>query len=76
MTEEHKKGMEELSARLGNHDWFYDMSDDHSAWKAGSADWAEIAAMAKKLGRDGERLLKAYHDIHYHPGAGFEYKYD
>lgn len=28
--------------QLNRHDWFYAMSDDHSAWKAGKADFERL----------------------------------
>lgn len=72
---QHQIDMKILSEWLNNHDWYYQMSDDHRYWKGGEEAWKKIKQLAKKIGRDGERLMQAHYDYHYHPGAGFQYKY-
>lgn len=45
---------------LARHDWYYEMSDDHRAWKAGSARASELRAVAKAGGEEYEKLLSAF----------------
>lgn len=72
----HQEQMKELETMLRNHDWYYHFSDDSRVWRAGEAKTAELTAKVKSLGRDGERLYKAFLDIEFSPARGFEYRYD
>lgn len=50
----HPEEMEDYIQKLKSHDWTYNYSDDHRAWKKGSAEAAEIAQLRKKLDPKGE----------------------
>lgn len=45
---------------LARHDWYYEMSDDHRVWKAGSARAGELRTIAKAGGEEYEKLLLAF----------------
>jgi len=55
--------MEEYIKMLKSHDWTYDYSDDHSVWKRGSAEAAEIRRLGDKVDPDRE-LYKKYSPFH------------
>lgn len=44
--------LEAYIQRLKTHDWYYDFSDDYSAYKRGQASLSELVAMRKKLDPD------------------------
>ena len=50
--------MEEYIKMLKSHDWTYDYSDDHSVWKRGSAEAAEIRRLGDKVDPDRELYKK------------------
>lgn len=41
--------LKELYQALERHDWFHEMSDDHSVWQRGCADWSRIKCAATKI---------------------------
>lgn len=51
---------------LKNHDWTYEYSDDHSQWRRGREQWAEIARLIpqvdpdRKLFNELNRLPKTF----------------
>jgi hypothetical protein len=49
----------ELLDLLKKHDWFFDRSDDYSAWSAGNAQRKQINYLAR-LVPDGQELLDAH----------------
>ena len=73
--EAHVAAMKELLTLLRAHDWTYEWSDDHSVWTRGVEQKKEIEAKAKVIGRDGERLLKAYRDVQFGPAHSLAYIY-
>ena len=48
------KAMDDYIAKLKAHDWYYDMSDDHRAWKAGNDSYKAIMNLKKVLDPDGK----------------------
>jgi hypothetical protein len=53
--------------QLERHDWYYEMSDDHSVWKRGHAAHDRLLEMAKTI-EGGADLFKAF-SAHYYTGA-------
>lgn len=51
---------EKLTKALICHDWFYPMSDDPRAYRAGREAWERIQILASKLGDVGDELIKKY----------------
>jgi hypothetical protein len=45
---------------LKSHDWSYNYSDDHSKYKRGSKQRADIMKMKKELGKKGDELYNKY----------------
>lgn len=39
---------------LAQHDWFYDYSDDHSAWSAGRAQREKLRELRKQIDPDSK----------------------
>jgi hypothetical protein len=50
MTPEEEKYVQLLKS----HDWYYDYSDDHRVWRAGSAAYSQLRGMQKNLDPQGE----------------------
>ena len=48
------QAMDDYISKLKNHDWYYDMSDDHKVWKQGSDAHKEIMRLKKVLDPDGK----------------------
>lgn len=44
-----------LRQMLESHDWFYEYSDDHGAWRRGKAERAQIMAEIKRVSEQGFR---------------------
>jgi hypothetical protein len=71
----HKEKMTELKFLCRQHDWFYQFTDDSLAYKNGKEQADQIGRLAQSIGKDGERLYKAYIDIAFNPTADIEYRY-
>lgn len=54
--------IEQFEKACQNFDWFYDFSDDHRVWKAGSRR-KEILRWAKTISADHERIFNKYEKI-------------
>jgi hypothetical protein len=61
--------LHELFRELERHDWFHQMSDDHSVYQAGQTDWKRIEAEAKKI--DGGMELFREYSKHVFSGEAF-----
>jgi hypothetical protein len=48
---------EKLIKALVCHDWFYPMSDDPRAYRAGREAWERIRVLADQLGEEGDALI-------------------
>lgn len=51
--------LETYKKRLKAHDWYYQYSDDHSVWRAGSSEHNILWSIAKQ----SPEHLKAYQDM-------------
>lgn len=40
--------IEQYKQELNRHDWWYDYSDDHKAWKRGQANWERLRELSKE----------------------------
>jgi len=47
-----KEPLEQLDELMRQHDWYYNMSDDHRVWVAGRAQWARIEAYKDLVGEE------------------------
>lgn len=56
----------DLYDQLEKHDWFYEMSDDHSVWTRGESAKAKLIKLANSLD-GGRELMQAFTD-HYYSG--------
>lgn len=54
----------ELWDALQAHDWFHEMSDDHSVWRRGTSDWSRIQGAAAQI-EGGKELCTAFTKHHY-----------
>ena len=62
----------QLAKMLEDHDWWYQMSDDHRVYCAGEAQYTAIKALIKQIGNDGVDMYNAakpqedwYHKMEY-----------
>jgi hypothetical protein len=46
--------MQELETLLQNHDWYYEYSDDMSAWRRGNDNFKKITSLMTSLGNTAE----------------------
>lgn len=51
---------EKLIKALVCHDWYYPMSDDPRAYRAGREAWERIRVLADQLGEEGDALIAKY----------------
>jgi len=51
----------ELSDKLRNHDWTFEMSDDHRYWSAGNAEMNTIRGQILQYGTGGKKLLDFFY---------------
>ena len=49
---EQQDRLAEYKRRLGNHDWFYEYSDDHGVWRKGSEMYATLRSMQAEMDPD------------------------
>ena len=61
-TTEDLNDIEQFEKACQNFDWFYDFSDDHRVWKAGSQR-KEILRWAKTISPDHLRIFNKYQKI-------------
>ena len=47
------ENLKSLALLLAHHDWYYDYSDDYSAWKRGTASLSAISQEKKRLVTEG-----------------------
>jgi len=52
--------LNKLVSLLQVHDWYYDYSDDASAWYKGNASYKEISSLVDMLGESGVDLYNKY----------------
>lgn len=50
--------------RLEKADWFYEFSDDHSVWKRGSTEFANLRGLAKQSS-EHQALFDAFRTHHF-----------
>ena len=55
--------------QLEQHDWYFEMSDDHSVWKRGTAAHDRLLVMAKSI-KGGDELYKEF-SAHYFTGKSW-----
>lgn len=59
-----------LQSLLLKHDWYFDFSDDADVYRAGYERWKEINRLARKIGPQAQRLVRAHQDVHFNPATG------
>lgn len=58
--------LQEFYDKLERADWFYEMSDDHSVWHRGSAEFGGLEAISKES-PEHKALYDGFHK-HYYSG--------
>ena len=51
----------QLEELLKTHDWYYQMTEDHSVWQRGSQQRSKIRELVSELGSEGEDLYDRYY---------------
>ena len=54
-------GLLKLSDNLRNHDWTFEMSDDHKYWRTGSEEMNTIRYQIFQFGTGGKKLLDFFY---------------
>lgn len=55
--------IDELNRRLLNHDWYYNMSDDHRVYSSGKRNYDRIVTLVKLLGEEGQRVYESHKPV-------------
>ena len=55
-----KERLLQLDQLMKNHDWYYEMSDEHRVWESGRVERNEIENLMEKLGSEAKKLWKKH----------------
>jgi len=60
-----KPTLQQFFDDVAGHDWFHEMSDDHSVYSRGEANWKRLTVIANTNGPGYVAILNAWRSYHY-----------